>query len=68
LGAYLLNATEMGIYSNLDKAAKSVVFQETYQPRKHDHKIYAKYFEIFKDLSFKLEDDFEKIANLQQGL
>jgi gluconokinase len=67
LGAFLLNATEMGIYSNLDKAAKSVVFQETYQPRKQDHKVYAKYFEIFKELSTKLEDDFEKIANLQQG-
>ena len=60
LGAFLLNATEMGIYSNLDKAANSVVFQETYQPRKHDHKIYAKYFEILKDLSTKLEDDLEK--------
>ena len=66
LGAFLLNATEMGIYANLDEAAKSVLLQQTFNPRKQDHKIYAQYFEIFERLSVKLEDEFEKIADLQQ--
>jgi len=66
LGAFLLNATDMGIFPNLDEAAKSVVFQETFQPRQSDHKIYTQYFEIFERLSTKLEDEFEKIAQLQQ--
>lgn len=65
-GAFLLNATDMGIYANLDEAAKSVVYQDTFHPRHHDHKIYAKYFEIFERLSTKLEDEFEQIASLQQ--
>jgi gluconokinase len=66
LGAFLLNATDIGIYSNLDEAAKSVVLQETFEPRYNDHKIYTQYFEIFERLSTKLEDEFEKIADLQQ--
>ena len=66
LGAFLLNATDMGVYATLDEAAKSVVLHETFHPRHHDHKVYAQYFDIFQRLSTKLEDEFEKIANLQQ--
>ncbi len=66
LGAFLLTATEMGIYSNLDEAAKSVVLQETFNPRNHDHKTYQQYFELFERLSSKLEDEFEIFAKLQQ--
>jgi gluconokinase len=66
LGAFLLNATDMGIYSNLEDAAKSVVFQEPVVPRNHEHTIYTKYFELFERLSFKLKDEFEEIALLQQ--
>jgi gluconokinase len=68
LGAYLLNATDMGIYSDLSEAAKSVVLKETIQPRKQDHGIYAQYFAIFEKLSFKLKDEFEEIATLQGKL
>ncbi len=66
LGAFLLNATDMGIYANLEEAARSVVFKETFYPRNHDHKVYASNFEIFERLSAKLGDEFEAIANLQQ--
>lgn len=66
LGAFLLNATDIGLYANLDDAARSVKFQETFQPRRDDHKIYAQHFEIFERLSTKLEDEFESIASLQQ--
>jgi len=66
LGAFLLTATDMGIYRNLDEAAKSVTFHETFHPRHHDHKVYAQYYQLFERLSLKLEDEFEMIANLQQ--
>jgi gluconokinase len=66
LGAFLLTATDMGIYSNLDEAAKSVVLQETFNPRSNDHKTYRQYFELFERLSSKLEDEFEIFARLQQ--
>jgi gluconokinase len=65
LGAFLLNATDMGIYASLDDAAKSVVFQETIHPRKHEHQVYERYVEIFGRLSTKLTDEFEAIASLQ---
>jgi gluconokinase len=67
LGAFLLNATDMGVYASLDEAARSVEFQETFHPRHHDHKVYAQYFDIFQRLSTLLEGEFEKIASLQQS-
>ncbi|MCP9753449.1 gluconokinase [Ferruginibacter sp. HRS2-29] len=66
LGAFLLSATEMGIYKNLDAAAKSVVLEETFTPNKLNHALYKKYFEIFERLSSKFAEEFEAIANLQQ--
>lgn len=66
LGAFLLTATDMGLYQNLDEAARSVAFHETYHPRHNDHKIYAQYYQLFERLSLKLEEEFELIANLQQ--
>lgn len=66
LGAFLLTATDIGIYPSLDEAAQSVVFQETFLPRQHDHDVYSKYYEIFERLSVKLEDEFREIATLQQ--
>ena len=66
LGAFLLSATEMGLYKNLDEAAKSVEFAETFKPNKQNHVIYKKYFEIFEKLSTKFSEEFEAIANLQQ--
>jgi gluconokinase len=65
LGAYLLSATEMGIYNNLEQAAKSIALPEQYFPKKNLHGIYMKHFEIFEKLSFKLKDDFENVVKLQ---
>jgi gluconokinase len=64
-GAFLLSATEMGIYKNLDEAVKAVVLPDQYFPKKNYHGIYMKYFEIFERLSTKLNSEFEDIANLQ---
>jgi gluconokinase len=67
LGTFLLSATEMGLYKNLDEAAKSVVLSKTFKPGKQDHTTYKKYFEIFERLSTKLFDEFDAIATLQQN-
>lgn len=67
-GAFLLNAIDMGIYPDLEAAAGSTPFQETVLPRQQDHQVYARYFKIFEKLSVKLEEEFEEIANLQQGV
>jgi gluconokinase len=67
-GAFLLNTIDMGIYSGLEEAARSTPFQETIYPREQDHATYARYFRIFENLSVKLEDEFEAIANLQQEI
>jgi gluconokinase len=64
-GAFLLSATEMGIYKNLDQAAQTVQLPDQYFPRKLQHNIYMKYFKIFERLSIRLKDEFESIANLQ---
>ena len=64
-GAFLLSATEMGIYKNLDEAARTVVMSHTYKPQETNNTIYQKYFSIFERLSTKLYDEFQDIANLQ---
>jgi gluconokinase len=64
-GAYLLSATEMGIYKSLDDAAQTVELPDVYKPNKQHHAIYADYFGIFEKLSVKLVDEFEAIGNLQ---
>lgn len=66
VGAFLLAATELGIYKDLDEAARSVVLPETYKPEKQHHAIYRKHYAIFERLSIKLFDEFEAIAKLQQ--
>lgn len=65
-GAYLLSATEMGIYKTLDDAAQTVELPDVYKPNKQHHAIYADYFAIFEKLSGKLFDEFEAIGELQQ--
>jgi len=64
-GAFLLGATEMGIYKNLDEAAKTVVLPDEYLPDKQNHQAYMKYFKIFEQLSTKLGAEFEEISDLQ---
>jgi gluconokinase len=65
LGAFLLSATGMGIYKNLDEAAKSVEFAETFKPNKSNNEIYKGYVNVFEKLSTKFNAEFEAIANLQ---
>ena len=65
IGAYLLSAIDMGIYSNLDQAAKSITLTEQYFPKNNLHGIYMNHFEIFEKLSVKLKDDFENVVKLQ---
>ena len=65
-GAYLLSATEMGIYASLDDAAPAVDAPDIFKPTAVHHAIYADYFRIFEKLSNKLSDEFEAIGNLQQ--
>jgi gluconokinase len=64
-GTFLLSATEMGIFKNLDDAVKTVVLPDQYYPKKNHHGIYMKYFSIFQHLSIKMGDAFSEIANLQ---
>lgn len=67
LGAYLLCATDIGVFQNLDEAAKSIVLPDVYKPNKYNHGVYAKYYSIFEKLSRKLSDEFEALASLQQA-
>jgi gluconokinase len=67
LGAFLLSATDMGIYKSLEDAAKSVEFAETFKPNKQNNSIYKKYIDVFEKLSIKFNAEFEAIANLQQN-
>lgn len=65
-GAYMLSATEMGIYKNLDEAAEKVELPELYKPQKQNHSVYESYFSIFEKLTAGLSEQFEAIATLQQ--
>ncbi|MFL5746871.1 MAG: gluconokinase [Niastella sp.] len=65
-GAFLLSATEMGIYKSLDEAAQTVELPDIYKPNKQRHAVYADYFSIYEKLSVKLAEEFEAISDLQQ--
>jgi len=62
----LLSQTEMGMFSSLEEAAKTVSQQTTYHPNKKDHQVYMKFYEVFDKLSHKLKDEFAAISLLQQ--
>lgn len=64
-GAFLLAATEIGIYKSLDDAALKVELPEEYKPNKQNHAVYADYFDVFKKLITSLSSRFEDIAELQ---
>lgn len=66
LGTFLLSATDMGIHKNLDDAAKSVEFAETFKPNKQNNTIHKQYAAIFDNLSTKFSAEFEAISSLQQ--
>ena len=64
-GGYLICATEMGLYKDLDAAAQKVKLLESFHPQQANHAVYMKHFAIFERLSTKLFDEFEAIAELQ---
>lgn len=64
MGAYLLSATDMGVYKNIEEAAKSVALTEAYKPNPYDKNIYAGYYSVFENLIGKLGPDFEALAKL----
>ena len=65
-GSYLLSATEMGLYKNLEQAAQKVKLLEKHLPQKQNHNVYMKHYAIFERLGIKLFDEFQAIAELQQ--
>lgn len=67
-GGYLLSATEIGLYKNLEEAAQSIELQDHFIPQMQNHNVYMKHYAIFERLSVKLFDEFEAIADLQQQL
>ncbi len=64
-GAFLLAATEMGIFKSLDEAAAQIEIADSYSPGETHHHTYMKYFSIFESLSNKLGDEFARITELQ---
>jgi gluconokinase len=64
-GAFLLAATEMGIYKSLDEAAAQIEIADSFSPGENHHHTYMKYYGIFESLSNKLGDEFARIAELQ---
>jgi len=64
-GSFLLSATEIGLYRNLDEAAESVKLPDSFTPNKQIHDVYIKHYSIFERLSVKLFDEFEAIAKVQ---
>ncbi|SFT55280.1 gluconate kinase, FGGY family [Algoriphagus locisalis] len=67
-GAYLLAATNLGIFDSISTAAKSVKMATTFDPNKQTNPIYMKYFGLFERLSNKLQDEFADIARLQSDI
>jgi gluconokinase len=65
-GSFLLSATEIGLYKNLDEAAETVKLPDSFTPNKQLHNVYMKHYSIFERLGMKLFDEFEAIAELQQ--
>jgi len=65
-GSFLLSATKIGLYKNLDEAAESVELPDRFMPGETNHGIYMKHFEIFERLIAKLGDEYDSIAKLQQ--
>jgi gluconokinase len=66
VGAFLLSATALGIYKNLDEAAATVNLPDQFLPQIQNHNVYMKHHAIYERLTEKLFDEFEAIAELQQ--
>ena len=66
-GGFLVSATELGMYKNLEEAAQKVKLIDGFHPQQHNHDIHRKQFAIFEHLSTKLFAEFEAIADFQQN-
>ena len=66
-GGFLVSATELGMYKNLEEAAQKVKLLDKFLPQKQDHAVYMKHFDIFERLGAKLYEEFESIADLQHN-
>jgi gluconokinase len=64
-GAALLALTHLGVYPDLETAAKTIRSVESYQPNPENHERYARFTEIFDRLSQKLAEDFDALVALQ---
>lgn len=65
-GSFLMSATDLGKYKNLEEAARAIVLTDTSKPDMKNHATYQQYIDIFTRLTSKLADEFEDIAKLQQ--
>ncbi len=65
-GGFLVSATEMGLFKDLEQAAQKVKLLDKFHPRSQNHNIYMKHHEVFETLGARLQDQFERIAELQQ--
>ncbi|HET9746435.1 MAG TPA: gluconokinase [Chitinophagaceae bacterium] len=66
-GGFLVSATELGMYKNLEEAAQKVKLLDGFHPQQQNHAIHRRQYAIFERLSTKLFDEFEDIAGLQQN-
>ena len=67
LGAFLLSATQAGIFKDLDEAAQTIKLPDTFTPDKHVNQVYMKHYAIYERISYKLIDEFEAISKLQEN-
>ncbi len=66
VGSFLVSATELGIYKDLEQAARTVELPDRFIPDAGRHAVYMKHFRVFEKLGMKLKEEFEEIAALQQ--
>ncbi len=64
MGAYLLSATDIGVYKNIEDAARSVTLSQACKPNIHNNSIYTGYYSVFENLIGKLSPDFEALTRL----
>jgi gluconokinase len=57
----------MGLYKDLEEAAQKVKLLDNFHPRSQNHKVYMRHYDIFETLGARLQDQFERIAELQQN-
>ena len=65
VGAFLLSATEMGMYKNLREASNSIKLNQIFLPNANDHARYMQYFAVFESLIEKIGVEFDNISRLQ---